>query len=267
MGTAFERLLNFISLRYFTAYHFQLLLMRRFLPIFLLLAFLKPVQTKAQFESFKDSVVQLYGIVMTADSLKGLESVSVVVKGQNRGTVTNDRGVFSIVVLKGDEIEFSSVGYRSKSIFVPKDLVGNQQSVIQLMVNDTVYLPATIIKARPTRAQFERDFLNNPVPDDNIAVAKKNNDAATRRLLVANMPLDGREASSQFLRQASTKAYYAGQVAPQNIFNPFAWAEFIKAWKRGDFKKKSYSTTPSSSSTTPSTTPTPNDIYKPRHTP
>ncbi|RYY10091.1 MAG: carboxypeptidase-like regulatory domain-containing protein, partial [Chitinophagaceae bacterium] len=25
---------------------------------------------------------------------------------------------------------------------------------------------------------------------------------------------------------------------PQNIFNPFAWNEFIKAWKRGDFKNK-----------------------------
>jgi CarboxypepD_reg-like domain len=240
--------------------------MRRFLPIFLLCCFLKPVQSKAQFEAFKDSVVQLYGIVMTADSLKGLESVSVVVKGQNRGTITNDKGVFSIVVLKGDEIEFSSVGYKAKSVFVPKDLPGNQQSVIQLMVNDTVYLPATIIKARPTRAQFERDFLNNPVPDDNIAIARKNNEAATRRILVANMPLDGREASSQYLKQASTKAYYAGQVAPQNIFNPFAWAEFIKAWKRGDFKKKSSSTSSSTStSTAPSTTPTPNDIYKPRH--
>jgi hypothetical protein len=240
--------------------------MRRFLPIFFICCFIKPVHTKAQFETFKDSVVQLYGIVMTADSLKGLESVSVVVKGQNRGTVTNDKGVFSIVVLKGDQIEFSSVGYKTQTVSIPKQLEGNQQSVIQLMVNDTVYLPATIIKARPTRAQFERDFLNNPVPDDNIAVARKNNDVATRRILVANMPLDGREASSQYLRQASTKAYYAGQLAPQNIFNPFAWAEFIKAWKRGDFKKKStYRSSSSSSSTAPTTTPTPNDIYKPKH--
>ena len=134
------------------------------------------------------------------------------------------------------------------------------------MVNDTVYLPATIIKARPTRAQFERDFLNNPVPDDDIAIARKNNDVAARRILVANMPLDGREASSQYLRQASTKAYYAGQIAPQNIFNPFAWAEFIKAWKRGDFKKKStYRSASSTSTVSPSTTPTPNDIYKPKH--
>jgi hypothetical protein len=197
-----------------------------------------PAVAKAQFETFKDSVVQLYGIVMTADSLKGLESVSVVVKGQNRGTITNERGVFSIVVLKGDMIEFTSVGYKPKSIIIPKNLEGNQQSVIQLMVNDTVYLAATIIKARPTKAQFERDFVNANVPDDNIEVARKNNDVATRRLLVATLPSDGREATSQYLKQASKKAYYAGQTPPMNIFNPFAWAEFIKAWKRGDFKKK-----------------------------
>lgn len=212
--------------------------MRRFIPFFFILCWMKPVQSNAQFESFKDSVVQLYGLVMTADSLRGLESVSVVVKGQNRGTVTNDKGVFSIVVLKGDEIEFSSIGYKTKSAFIPKDLNGNQQSIIQLMVNDTVYLPATIIKSRISRAQFERDFINTPVADDYITIARKNNDAATRRILAANLPSDGREASNQFLRQASTKAYYAGQTPPQNIFNPFAWAEFIKAWKRGDYKKK-----------------------------
>lgn len=212
--------------------------MRKFLLILFIGCICKPLQTKAQFESFKDSVVQLYGIVMTADSLKGLEGVSVVVKGQGRGTITNDKGIFSIVVLKGDEIDFTSVGYKSKNISIPKTLEGNQHSVIQLMVNDTVYLPATIIKSRVSKEQFARDFVNNPVPDDDIAIARKNNDVATRRALVATLPSDGREASNQYLRQAANKAYYAGQAPPQNIFNPFAWAEFIKAWKRGDFKKK-----------------------------
>jgi CarboxypepD_reg-like domain len=238
--------------------------MRRIVLIFFVACFIKPMQTKAQFESFKDSVVQLYGLVMTADSLKGLEGVSVVVKNQSRGTITNDKGVFSIVVLKGDEIEFSSVGFKAKTITIPKNLEGNQQSVIQLMVNDTIYLPATIIKARPTRQQFERDFLNNPVQDDNIAIARKNNDVATRRILIANLPSDGREASNQFLRQAGTKAYYQGQLAPQNIFNPFAWAEFIKAWKRGDYKKKSNKPAANTSTGT-GTSPTPNSIYTPKH--
>ena len=205
--------------------------------IFIATLFL-PIYAKAQFETFKDSVVQLYGIVMTADSLKGLESVSVVIKGQNRGTITNNKGVFSIVVLKGDNVEFTSIGYKPKTVHIPNNLEGNQQSIIQLMVTDTVYLAATIIKARPTRAQFERDFINAEVPDDYITVARKNTNAATRKLLMSTLPTDGREATSQYLRQTAQKAYYSGQVPPMNIFNPFAWNEFIKAWKRGDFKSK-----------------------------
>ena len=212
--------------------------MKKLIPYIFTAALFLPAGAQAQFETFKDSVVQLYGLVMTADSLKGLESVSVMVKGQNRGTITNSKGVFSIVVMKGDIIEFSSVGYKPKIINIPSNLEGNQHSVIQLMVTDTVYLAATIIKARPTRAQFERDFVNAQIPDDYITVARKNNNEATRRILAASLPTDGREASSQYLRQQSNKAYYYGQAPPQNIFNPFAWAEFVKAWKRGDFKKK-----------------------------
>ena len=212
--------------------------MRKFLLLLFICCIIKPNAAKAQFETFKDSVVQLYGIVMTADSLKGLESVSVVVKGQNRGTISNNKGVFSIVVLKGDQVEFTSIGYKPKTIIIPANLEGNQHSVIQLMVTDTIYLAATIIKARPSRAQFERDFINTEVPDDYITIARKNTNEATRKMLVATLPTDGREASSHYLRQNANKAYYAGQAPPMNIFNPFAWAEFIKAWKRGDYKSK-----------------------------
>jgi hypothetical protein len=212
--------------------------MKKFLRYIIILTFLTPVAAKAQFETFKDSVVQLYGVVMTSDSLVGIPSVSVVVKGQNRGTITNDKGVFSIVVLKGDNVEFSSIGFKPVLVNIPATLQGNQHSIIQLMTTDTIFLPATIIKPRPTRAQFERDFLNTKVPDDEITVARNNTNAATRRMLMASLPSDGREASNQYLRQSATKLSYAGQVAPMNIFNPFAWNEFIKAWKRGDFKKK-----------------------------
>lgn len=199
---------------------------------------LSPVASFAQFENFRDSVVQLYGVVMTADSLQGIPAVSVVVKGQNRGTMTNDRGVFSIVVLKGDRVEFTSVGFKPVTITIPKSLVGNEHSVVQLMVNDTIYLPATILKPRPTRQQFERDFANTVVKEDDIAVARKNTNESARRFLMSTLPSDAREASNYYFRQQATKVSYAGQVAPQNIFNPFAWNEFIKAWKRGDYKRK-----------------------------
>ncbi len=212
--------------------------MKKKFTYILVFVFLVPFYGFSQFESFKDSVVQLYGVVMTADSLKGLQSVSVMVKGQNRGTLTNNQGVFSIVVLKGDEIEFTCIGFKPKQVTVPRDIDGNQYSVIQLMVNDTVYLPATIIKSRPTQQQFERDFVNTIVPADNLEIARQNNDENKRRVLMATLPRDGKEATKNYISSQASKYYYAGQVAPQNILNPFAWSEFIKAWKRGDFKKK-----------------------------
>ncbi|MFI5123972.1 MAG: carboxypeptidase-like regulatory domain-containing protein [Chitinophagales bacterium] len=195
-----------------------------------------PCTLHAQFDKLKDSVVQFYGVVMTADSLQGIPSVSVVVKGQGRGTFSNEQGVFSIVVMKGDQIEFSSIGYKPKLYQIPKNLEGNQWSIIQLMVTDTMYLPATIIKPRPSREQFERDFVNTKVPDDEIEIARQNNDAVKRRVLSRGLPADAREAANLYLKQSSAKYSYMGQNPPQNIFNPLAWADFIQAWKRGDFK-------------------------------
>lgn len=206
--------------------------------LILLIGFSLAPAAHAQFESYRDSVVQLYGVVMTADSLRALPSVSIVVQGRNQGTMTNDQGVFSIVVLKGDKIEFTSVGYKPKLVTIPKDIDGNQQSMIQLMVEDEVYLPTTIIKKLPTREEFERDFVNTKIPDDQEEIARQNLSEANRRALMAIYPADGREASQYFLKQNARKYYSAGQLPPQNIFNPLAWAEFIKSWKRGDFKRK-----------------------------
>ncbi len=193
---------------------------------------------KAQFETSRDSVVQLYGVIMTADSLVGIPAVSVMVKGQNRGTISNAQGVFSIVVLKGDQVEFSHVTYKPKTISIPRSLEGNQYSVVQLMVIDTVYLPATIIRPRPTKEQFERDFAKTKVPDDDIEIARQNTSAAKRRILMRTVPGDGGEASRVQFNKIATRATYQGQTPPQNIFNPAAWAEFIQAWKRGDYKNK-----------------------------
>ena len=212
--------------------------MKKIILYSLILTLLAPVAAKAQFETYKDSVVQLYGVVMSTDSLKALPSVSIMVKGRNQGTISSDEGVFSIVVLKGDRIEFTSVGYKPKLVTIPKTLDGNQQSMIQLMVEDTVYLPATIIRKRPSREEFERDFVTTKVPDDQQEIARQNLSERNLRALMAAYPMDGREATNYYLKQNAQKYYSAGQIPPQNIFNPLAWAEFIKAWKRGDFRNQ-----------------------------
>jgi len=208
--------------------------------LFISLLFLSVgLSLRAQQRNPNDSIIQLYGVVMTADSLIGIPSASVIIVGKGRGTITSNDGVFSIVVVKGDQILFSSVGFKDKMIEIPTNLQDNQYSVIQLLVSDTAYLPATILKPRPTREQFERDFVNMTAPDDLYETARKNTDESQRRMILANLPSDGKEAFNFQMRAQANRAYYAGgQLPPQNIFNPAAWASFVQSWKRGDFKRK-----------------------------
>ena len=213
------------------------------LPIFILLSFLaqKAFAQQAPNNSpniYRDSVVQLYGVVMTADSLKAIPFASVVVNKKGRGTITNNDGVFSIAVNKGEKIIFTCIGFKDRVISIPANLEGNQYSVIQLMVNDTNFLPATILKPRPTRAQFERDFVNAKVDDDLYETARKNTSEAQKRIILASLPRDGKEAVGASLTNQASKYYYSGQLPPMNILNPAAWKSFINSWKRGDFKSK-----------------------------
>jgi hypothetical protein len=187
---------------------------------------------------YRDSVVQLYGVIMTADSLKAIPFASIVVNNKGRGTITNNDGVFSIAVNKGERITFSCVGFKDRIIQIPNNLDGNQYSVIQLMVNDTNFLPATILKPRPTRQQFERDFVNAKVDDDMYETARKNTSTAQRRIILSSLPRDGKEAVGASLNQQASRYYYSGQLPPMNILNPSAWKSFINSWKRGDFKSK-----------------------------
>ncbi|WP_341840813.1 carboxypeptidase-like regulatory domain-containing protein [Chitinophaga caseinilytica] len=197
-----------------------------------------PLLSAAQFKAFRDSIIQISGITMTADSLRAVPAVSILVKGQGRGTISNSVGVFSIVAFKGDTLQFSAVGFRKKDYKIPLDLPGNRYSMIQLMAEDTVYLTETIIKPYPTRREFEKLFVSMDIPNDMYEIARKNNEQAKLRAIAQGMPIDAGGAYNVFMQKQQQSLYYAGQMPPQNIFNPLAWAQFIESWKRGDFKRK-----------------------------
>ena len=190
-------------------------------------------------QSSFDNIIQINGVTMTADSLRGVANVTVLVKNQNRGVESERSGVFSIVCYKGDTLEFSCLGYRTKDFVIKKDLPGQYFSMIQLMVMDTFYLPETIIRPLPTKEQFDYAFMNWRIPNDQYEIARRNTNALWLRALSQTLPRDGHEAQTNVLRQQAREAVYYGQQQPMNIFNPLAWAEFIDAWKRGDFRKQS----------------------------
>lgn len=210
----------------------------KFLPYCLLLMglFLLP-RAQAQSGGY-DNIVQINGVTMTADSLRAVPDVTILVKNKNRGVESQYTGVFSIVCYKGDTLQFSCLGFRHKEFVVPTDLKGQYFSLIQLMVQDTFYLPETIIRPLPANGAFDYAFLNWRIPNDKYEIARRNTDAYILRALAYTLPKDGHEAQSAYLAQMAHDAIYYGQQKPMNIFNPLAWGEFFEAWKRGDFRRK-----------------------------
>lgn len=185
-----------------------------------------------------DNIVQINGVIMTADSLRSVPGATILVKSKNRGVESEYNGVFSLVCYKGDTLQFSCIGFRTKEYVVSKDLVGQYFTMIQLMVQDTFYLPETIIKPLPSKGAFDYAFKNWQIPNDQYEIARRNTDAYVLRMLAYTMPRDGHEAQSRALAQQAREAVYYGQQRPMNILNPLAWAEFFESWKRGDYRSK-----------------------------
>lgn len=198
--------------------------------------FLVAINVSAQ--DADEDIIQINGVTMTADSLRAVPNVVVIVKGKNRGVESSEMGVFSIVAYKGDTLHFSEVGYRDKEFVIPRNIKGHYFSLIQLMVQDTFYLPETIIRPLPSREQFDYAFKHWNIPDDKYEIARRNTNSLMLRALAYSMPRDGRENQAAYQQIQSQNAVYYGQARPSNIFNPLAWGEFFEAWKRGDFRKK-----------------------------
>jgi hypothetical protein len=198
--------------------------------------FLFPASLRAQFTN--DKMVELTGVIMSSDSLRYLPFVTIAITNKGMGTMSSERGVFSLVAEKGDTLDFTCIGFRRKRYIIPNEVPSNRLSVIQLMSQDTFYLATTIIRPQLSAEEFDEAFRNWNIPDDKYETARKNTEYQTMRMLAFMMPRDGRENQQVYQNMQVQRSYWAGQQPPMTVFSPLAWAEFFKSWKRGDFKRK-----------------------------
>lgn len=184
-------------------------------------------------------LIQFSGVVVEADSLRPIPFTKVLIKNSNRGTIADFYGYFSFVAQKKDTIVFNSIGYRKVQFIIPDTLTSNKYSLIQVMRFDTVMLKDVNIYPWPTRAQFKEVFLNMKVPDDDLARAQRNLTQQEMKDQYENMPMSSGMNFKASQQQYQSKLYYAGQYPPNNLLNPFAWAQFVKMWREGKLKIKS----------------------------
>ncbi|MFT7588384.1 MAG: hypothetical protein ACI959_000592 [Limisphaerales bacterium] len=182
-------------------------------------------------------LVQFSGVIMSSDSLHAVPYVNIYNQYSGIGAISNYQGFFSLVAGEGDTIQFSSVGYKAKYYVIPLAMEADRYSIIQLLTRDTVHLDVTMIFPWPDPEDFKDAFLALDIPDTYLDRARKNLEREKLREMGEALAPDGNETTDFFFRQEAKKYYYAGQTPPIQLFNVFAWKEFIDAWKRGDFKK------------------------------
>ena len=201
---------------------------------FLLIGFASP-RAHAQ---GKVEVVQLSGLVLGEDSTSALPGVNVYVPTAGRGTSTNQYGYFSMPVLPGDSVLFSTVGYKRQYYVVPKRQYESLTIIVELPT-DTTYLPAITVFPFPSEEVFKEAVLALNLPDnDQYANMRGNLEQDLLARMFEAMPMDGSMNHRYFMNQQFDRLQYSAGPRPNPLLNPFAWGEFIKSIKRGDFKKK-----------------------------
>jgi hypothetical protein len=216
----------------------------KYYPVILFsLVFLLPVMVKAQRtqeeqEKYYRDLVQFSGAVVTGDSLRPVSFTHIIDHNTGFGTISDYYGYFSFVARKGDSITFSAVGFKKSHFIIPDTIHSNRYTMFQVMTSDTVYLDETVIYPWPTKEQFKEAFLTLEIPDDDYEIARKNLERYELYVRAEAMPMDGSMNYRNYIDQTVSKLYYAGQTQPISLLNPFAWAQFIKAWQDGKFKRK-----------------------------
>jgi hypothetical protein len=186
----------------------------------------------------RERVLQFSGVVVGTDSVSGVPGVHIYVPKAGRGATTNVYGYFSMPVLVGDSVVISAVGYKKQHYIIPGDKGENLTAIIELS-EDVTYLPEVEVYPFPTEEMFKQAILALEIPQkDQYENMRRNLNEEVLAKMFQAMPMDGSMNHKWFLEQQNINQGYKFMPPTNPLLNPFAWAEFIKSLKRGDFKSK-----------------------------
>ncbi len=175
-------------------------------------------------------VVQLSGFV-TDTATNVLPGVHIYVPKAGRGTPSSSSGFFTLPVLVGDSVVFSSVGYKRASYIVP-DLPKDSWTIFVELAPDLTILDAAVVYGIPTEELFKEAVLAMNIPLDN-GMDQKALNSEMLALMARTTPLDGLGNYRYYIDQWSNSAGDKFRPIYNPFLNPLNWARFIR-----DLKKK-----------------------------
>ncbi len=183
--------------------------------------------------SKKKNIIQFTGVVFAPDSNSVIPGVHVYVPTAGRGTTTNPYGFFTLPVLEGDSIVFSSIGFRRNHFIVPEHNEETSLKVVITMEEDLTLLDEVEVFPYPTEAMFKEAILALEMPyqkqynNMNAWLSSEYMNSAYGQLN------QSANANHQYYLEMQRQSGQGRYMAPQNnLLNPWAWAKAIKSLKK-----------------------------------
>lgn len=181
-------------------------------------------------------LIQFSGTVKD-ELLQPLPFSHVLILNDYRGAITNNFGTFSLVAKESDSILISSVGYKTKYIAIPDHLPSKFYNLDIILEVDTLVIAEANIYPWKTYEEFKDAFVNLKLPNDDTERARRNIALIRTQIIMDHEP-SARANFHAIMQKQYEQTFIQGQYPSYQILNPFAWAKFFKALKRGDFKSK-----------------------------
>lgn len=193
----------------------------------------------AVIEDSTQHLVQLSGIVVSWDSLENIAYAAVYNKTTDRGVISDYYGYFSTVTRPGDTLLFSVYGYKTSAYIVPDTLKMDNYNMIHIMNPDTLEFEQVDVYPWPSREDFARAFVEMDPYDDALKKAQRQLSGEALAFVAAKLPSDAGLSYNIEQQAQQTRLYREmGIGEPNNLLNPVAWSNFIKAWKAGELQRE-----------------------------
>jgi len=207
------------------------------LPFLLVFGFLFDSEEALAQDKQERKVIQLSGIILNADSTDAVPGVNIYVPKMGRGTVSGRFGYFSMPVLEGDTILFTFIGLKKQTFNVPNKVENDRISLILTMEVDEIALAEIEVVPYPTEEEFKQAVLAMTV-EDPMVVSRSNMSPEMLLRWAESIPASGNENFRSFQEGQLLQNNDIYGPRPLRILDPFAWSQFIRSIKRGDFKSK-----------------------------
>ncbi len=189
----------------------------------------------AQDKTQINKLVQFSGIVTDADSNMVVPYVTITnLSNKGQKYAANYQGFFSFVVNPGDTVMFSAVGFTSKTLVLPRNIIDNKYTAMVQIKSEIVYLKTVRVNPWATVEEFNKDFLSLKIADDDMALAKKNLSRQSINGLKLTLPRDAGEISNANYRYNFDRMVNVNMRQTNPLLNPFAWGRLVQEIFNGD---------------------------------